>query len=245
MSEWVEGNYAAKTKAATVYEKEGKLLLAVAFDVGGTEMKSYFVLVQADGSLNTASIAKIREWSGWDGIDPYWFVEATPDGIECEVVVKNETGFKDPTKMYPKIAWVNKAGGSGTALPDPANRNMVIAKYGAKFRAVAGPQPIGTKPAVTPAVAPTVAPVATAPTSGPAPRPAKRPAPMPASENPVTLQECWEMMQKGFKGLNQDQMTEKWYGFVDATGMDQADMTPEGWQTVKSAIIADPDYLPF
>jgi hypothetical protein len=40
-------------------------------------------------------------------------------------------------------------------------------------------------------------------------------------------------------------MTEKWYGFVDATGMDQADMTPEGWQTVKTAITSDADYLPF
>lgn len=233
MSEWAEGNYAATTKAATVYEKEGKLLLAVAFDVGGTEMKSYHVLIQADGSVNEGTVNKIKEWSGWDGTDPFWFVEAATTGISAEVTVKNEPGFKDPTKIYPRIAWVNKAGGSAAALPDAADRKAVMLKYGAKFRAVAGPQPIGAKPA--PTSTPPVKP-APATSAGPAPR---RPTPVSTAVKHATLQECWELMQTSYPTLGQDSMTEKYYAFVDAQGFDQADMPPEGWDKVKAAIMAD------
>jgi len=226
MSNWEEGNYGAVTKAATVYEKEGKLLLAVAFDVSGNELKSYHVLVQADGTVNTVTVAKLKEWSGWDGVDPYWFVDNAPNGIVCEVAIGMEPGFKDASKLFPKIKWVNKAGGSG-GMPEMADRRAVLSKYGAKFRAIAGPQPMGmqTKPqAGTPPQRPQ--------TQG---NPPARPQ---ATAAHATLEECWRLMQQHNQKLTPEQVTEKWYGFIDATGMDQADMTPEGWDQVKAAILA-------
>ncbi len=39
-------------------------------------------------------------------------------------------------------------------------------------------------------------------------------------------------------GMPQAQKEDMWFGFVDATGMDQADMTPEGWARVEAAIAA-------
>lgn len=235
MSEvWVKGNYAAVTKAATVYEHPNthKLLLGVVFDVGGTEMKKSIVLAEADGSLSTVNIGKIREWSGWDGIDPYWFIEAAPTGIEVSVAVEMKPGYKDPTKMYPEINWVNPSGGGGKALPEPTDKRAVLSKWGSKFRAVAGPQPVGAKPQATPAT--TQKPAVTPPT-----RPAPRPAPVATAVKHATPEECWGMMSTHYPSLGQDALTEKWYAFVDATGMDQADMTPEGWDKVKAAIMAD------
>ncbi len=238
MSEWVKGNYAAVTKAATVYEKNGKLLLGLAFDVSGTEMKKATVLAEADGSLNTKNIERLREALGWDGIDPYWFIDAAPNGIECSVEVEMKPGFNDATKMYPNINWINKAGG-GTALPESADKRAVLAKFGSKFRAIAGPQPVGAKPQT----APTAPAKPSAPAPPPAPRqaPAPRPAPVATAVKHATLEECWEMMTKKYANLDQDALTEKWYAFVDATGMDQVDMTPQGWDVVKAAITAAPD----
>jgi hypothetical protein len=235
MSEWAKGNYAATTKAATVYEKNGKLLLMLAFDVSGTEMKKATVLTEADGSLNTKNLERMREVFNWDGIDPYWFIENATAGLPCEVEVEMKPGFNDPTKSYPNINWINKAGGGGSEMPAPADRKSTLAKYGSKFRAVAGPQPVGVKPAtpVAPPAKPTPPP---APPSAPAPR---RPAPPTATVVHATLAECWEMMTTRYPSLSQDAMTDKWYGFIDATGMDQADMTPEGWDKVKASIMAD------
>ncbi len=39
-------------------------------------------------------------------------------------------------------------------------------------------------------------------------------------------------------GMPQAQKEDMWFGFVDATGMDQADMTPAGWAQVEAAIAA-------
>ena len=232
MSNWEEGNYGAVTKAATVYEKEGKLLLAVAFDVSGNELKSYFLLVQADGTVNTNTIKKLKEWSGWDGVDPYWFVDNASGGIVCEVVIKMEPGFKEKDKLFPKIAWVNKAGSSGgAAMPEMADRRAVLSKYGAKFRAIGGPQPMGaqTKPqGATPPQRPQ--------TATPPQQPPTRPQ---ATAAHATLEECWRLMQQHNQKLKPEQVTEKWYGFIDATGMDQADMTPEGWDKVKASILSE------
>jgi hypothetical protein len=225
------GNYEAVTKAATVYEKEGKLLLAVAFDVEGIELRNYSVLIQADGTVNTRTVDRLKEWSGWDGADPYWFVDEAPAGIPVEVTIALEPGFRDPGRLFPKIQWVNRRGSGSGALPQAADRQKVMSRYGAKFRALAGPQPVRT---ATPAQG--------RPPAPPAPQRGK------ASRH-ATLEECWRLMGERFASLSQDEMTEKWYGLIDATGMDQADMTPEGWDQVRAAILGgaqeEDDGLPF
>jgi len=54
----------------------------------------------------------------------------------------------------------------------------------------------------------------------------------------ATLEECWRLMQQHNQKLKPEEVTEKWYAHIDATGMDQADMTPEGWDKVKASILA-------
>ena len=219
------GKYEAVTVSASVYEKEGKLLLAVEFSVSGRMLRNYSVLVAADGVVNTKVIDKLKAWSGWDGVEPFWFMENAPGGIPCEVEVELEPGQKDPTRLYPKIKWVNKSGG-GSEMPPPADRNAVQAKYGAKFRAVAGPQKLSPRPSPVPVAVPV-------PSRAPAPPPRREAVPE-WSQNT-----CWQLMQEKFGHLPQGGLEQKWFDFVDKTGMDQAGMTAEGWAQVAAMIHGD------
>lgn len=224
------GRYDAATTAATVYEKEGKLLLAVAFNVAGTELKSYWVLFQKDGTANTKVIQKIREWSGWDGLDPYWFVDHAEAGIPCEVTVEMEPGFKDQNRLYPKIKWVDRAGGDG-GMPQQANRAAVLAKYGAKFRALAGPQPVGEAPRPP----------------QPAPKPATPPVrAIPSAKVTHTQASCWEALQAKCPELSAEALTELWFRLIGEKEQDA--MTPEDWAQVSASIeaySADGEPMPF
>jgi hypothetical protein len=236
MSTWQEGEYPATTKAGTIYEKDNKLIFAASFDVGGNEMKAYFVLINADGSVNTKTIDKMKEWSGWDGTDPYWLLDAMPSGINVSVTIKNEPGYKDASKLFPKIQWVN-AIREKAAMPETADKSKIMMKFGSKLRAAAGPV----------ATAPVDKPAPTAPTSKPAPTAPKPPAPKPVPPKKgehACLEECWKMCQDKFSTLDEGAIAEKWYSFIDATGMDQATMTPEGWDKVKLAIEAEKDDCP-
>ena len=219
------GTYAAKPVSAaeggaSVYESQGgALMLAIRFALeGGGQITARVCLVNKDGALNTKNIERCREWSGWDGSDPYWFMETDLSGIDVELVVENE---EYEGKTFPSVKWINKPGsGGGKALPDAADRKAVLAKYGAKFRAVAG------------GVAP-VKPVAPA-----APAPAAPPIRKPAAATAATQATAWAKFQAKFGNLKDNARDELWFTFVDATGMDQADMTPAGWAQVETAIAA-------
>ena len=68
----VNGRYEAVTTAGSVYEKEGKSMVAFEFLVGDEHLRTFTTLFWADGKPNTKLIKNTRDWSGWDGIDPYW-----------------------------------------------------------------------------------------------------------------------------------------------------------------------------
>lgn len=243
MSTWQEGEYPATTKAGTVYEKDGKLLFGGVFDVGGNEMKAYFVLITADGAVNTKTIDKMKEWSNWDGTDPYQLIEIMQTGIDVSVTIKNEPGYKDSTKVFPKIQWVN-AVGQKSSMPEAGDREKILMKFGSKLRAAAGP--VAPKPVTQTATTPAMKPVDAVPPTTPT-APFAKPAPKaPTKKAPAhsCLEECWKLCQDTFPCLDEDALAEKWYSFIDATGMDQATMTGEGWDTVKQAITAVKDDCP-
>jgi len=241
MSEWAEGNYAAVTKAATVYPKNGKEILGISFDVGGTEMKSYTVIVEPDGTVNTKNCEKLREWSGWDGIDPYWFIEAAKTGIECEVGIEMEL-YKE--KLYPKIKWVNKAGGSGGGFQTCGDHKAFLAKHGSKFRACAGPQSVATSPRHTPVK------FTPAPTGTPPARPS--PTMPPSGGVRHTNASCWEALGAANPTMPQRELTELWFKLIG--DRDQSTMSPSDWAGIAQAIEgmsainggpSDDDKLPF
>ena len=203
------GVYAARPKAASVYESEkGALVLALVHALeGGVEIKSYHGLTTRDGAVNTHCVEDLKKWSGWDGCDPYWFMDTDLTGIAVELVVENEPGFSDPSKLFPKVKWVNPpGGGTGGGLHDPSDRKSVLAKYGPKFRAVAGPPQVSS----------------TAPVRKPAP----------------TQSSAWARLSELGAGMGRGDLETLWFACVDSTGMDQADMTPDGWGKVTEAIEA-------
>lgn len=215
-----DGTYAARPKAASVYEgKSGALILALvhAFE-GGGEIKSYHALTTRDGAINTRTVEDLKKWSGWDGSDPYWFMDTDLTGIDVELVIENE---EYEGRRSPKVKWVNRPGsGSGTGLPDASDRRAVLAKYGAKFRAVAGPVAVSAR-------APSNPPPPTAPVRPPAAAPRKTEA---------TQSSAWARLSELGAGMGRPELEALWFTCVDSTGMDQADMTPDGWAKVTEAV---------
>jgi len=228
------GVYAARPKAASVYESEkGALVLALVHQLdGGGEIKSYHALTTKDGAINTRGVEDLKKWSGWDGCDPYWFMDTDLTGIAVELVVENEPGFSDPSKLFPKVKWVNPPGGGmGGSLHDPSDRKSVLAKYGPKFRAVAGPQPVARRQA----------------SPGGAPPPTRYTAPTlppqvantaPVRKAAATQSSAWARLSELGAGMGRSELEALWFACVDSTGMDQADMTPEGWAKVTEAVEA-------
>ena len=230
------GVYAARPKAASVYESEkGALVLALVHQLeGGGEIRSYHALTTKDGAINTRGVEDLKKWSGWDGCDPYWFMDTDLTDIAVELVVENEPGFNDPSKLFPKVKWVNPpGGGSGGGLHDPSDRKSVLAKYGPKFRAVAGPQPVARR-ALSPGGVPPPAPARyTAPSLPPQVATAA-----PVRKAVATQSSAWARLSELGAGMGRSELEALWFSCVDSTGMDQADMTPEGWAKVTEAVEA-------
>jgi len=219
------GKYEAVTQSASVYEKEGKLMLAVEFRVGDELLKSFFVLVKADGMANEGVIRGIRDWSGWDGIDPYWIQDNAGAEWPCEVTVAWEPGFKDPSKSFLNIKWVNKIGSSGN-MPESSDRSAIMARFGSKLRSVAGPQSVANG-RHTPVK-----------TSAPASPPARNPPPAPTRPPPGgvkhTQASCWDALQAVKPNASQEEVVALWYSLI--AERDQATMTSADWANVAEAI---------
>lgn len=268
-----DGTYAARPGAASVYESDkGALVLALVVSIeNGPELKSYHTLVNRDGSINTRTVENLKAWSGWDGVDPFWFMANDLSGVDVEIVLVNEPGFQDPNKLFPKVKWVNPPGG-GHKMPGCADRSAILAKYGAKFRAVAGgvPCPAGRPTAEpvagvrvgavgaagtgvptapgTAGVAAAQVPVqaaaqATVQAAGPVVTPPPSAPPMrPVSGAKVvtvaTQASAWNRLCTLGANLTVAERENIWFAAVDATGLDQVDMTTEGWAQVLAAIEA-------
>jgi hypothetical protein len=238
------GKYSAVTNAASVYKnKDNKLIVAFEFRVGDNNdlMRKRLILFEADGMICKRDYNLIRELTGWDGIDPYWIQDnAAIEQWPAEVVVAMEPGFKDPSRMFPNIQWVNTVRGGPSALPT-SDRAAILAEFGPRLRALAGPQPV-TNSRHTPVK-----------TATPAP-PARVSAPVP-SRPPVggvnhTQTSCWDLLQAGQPNASQPELEALWYSIV--TG-DQASMTGADWARVADAIsrlsvkdaTADEEPMPF
>ena len=237
------GKYEAVSNAASVYEKDGKLLLAVEFRVGDEMLKWFTTLIFTDGKANTKMLKNIREWSGWDGIDPYWIQDNAGAEWPVDITVAWEASVKDPNKQFLNVKWVDKSGCSSSALPVSADRASVLARFGSKFRAEAGPQGIPTGRHT---------PVKTA---APATPPARAPLPTPTRPSPSgvkhTQASCWDALQAGQPNASPEEVVALWYSLI--AERDQATMTGADWAAMAEAIgrlsvkppTADEEPMPF
>ena len=139
-----EGKYVCKLNGQLViYEAPTGSLCAAVPSVmvdSGFTFKHTMVLVKADATILTKTVDTLKAVFGWDGADPFWLMENSADGgslreVTFEIVGGPETG--DKGGQYFKSQWLNPLGG-GMKTPVAANRESVMAKYGGKFRALAG-----------------------------------------------------------------------------------------------------------
>lgn len=225
------GTYAARPTQAAVYENtNGTLVLCLDLEVRAEQparLKGYQSLTTKDGALNTRCLESLRQcFPDWDGADPFWFEDADLTSYELSVVVEDEVSDRDG-KTYNKVAWINPPGGrGGAAMPASGNRSAILAKYGARFRALAG----GT-PAKAPA--PKAAPEADAP-------PAEGPAePEPEGGPRVSdMAACWRKFAEACPQKDRPSLNKAWWAVLKETvpGKQQGDFAPEDWGRVLDAI---------
>jgi hypothetical protein len=205
MSHLTAGTYnATPTGEASVYENEkGNLILCMEMNCEGELLRYYSALATADNGLNIRQIETLKAVFGWDGVDFFWFVDHAEElkAVNCEVVLEMRPG-RDGDRMFPSIKYLNGPGTSAE-LPQAGDRQSLLAKYGSKFRAVAGGTPSAPKP--------------------PAPKaPPKAPAPTVKPSDQMTV---WGRYCE--LGGQEDQ----WFKTLAEAvpGVDQGDFTPNQW----------------
>lgn len=227
-----EGKYVCKLNAqAVIYEAQtGSLCLAapcVMVDSGFT-FKHTMTLVKGDGTIQTKTTETLKQVFAWDGIDPFWLMDNSADGgtlREIEFEITGGPQQSDKGSTYFKSQWLNPIGG-GMNTPEAANRQSVLAKYGSKFRALAGtPAPKPAAPA--------------------APKPPTAPPPPPTAPNipghsvaPATMEEAWDAHCKANFGMNAPEMETKWFAALKSMfpNKTNTDLKPLDWGKLKAAL---------
>jgi hypothetical protein len=208
-----DGTYQAVAREASVYfNLGGSLVCAFNFQLeSGEYIKGYSTLAKSDGTVNTKSIDNLKDVFGWDGQDPFWLVENDLSGVPVQLVIENVSGRDDPTKTYSQVKWINKPGGGSGAMPEAGDRKAILAKFGSKFRALAGGSP------VKPKAPPTAPPAASAP-----------PTKAPPTKEPVSTQEkCWNAICEAHKDESREDIEKAWF---EAIGdRDPEKFTPKDW----------------
>ena len=134
-----------------------------------------------------------------------------------------------------KVKFVNPAGGGGGNQIANSDRKALMAKYGAKLRAVSG----GTSPAKksAPAKAP-AAPVQKAP-------PAAKKS---AATTPSDVIVCWKVISDAMADKPKEDLETQWFAILkDVCGeKDQSEYTPQEWGKVLAEIDKKfPEQMPF
>ena len=229
-----EGRYTATVDAVSVGDgKSGSLLMTCLHTVDmpdGTtdQIKSVTTLVSKDGVVMVKNIDRVKEWTGWDGVDVLDLMTIQmPERVS--LTIKMEPGFVDKEHLYPKVAWINPVGGGAAAdIPAPISREEFAKKYAAKFRALGGTA------AAKPAAPRGVPAKPTAPRGVPAkPATAKtHPAnPMASITVEQVMEKVWNAFGAANDSLDQPALEAAWFAFVDAGGggKPQDAITREEW----------------
>ncbi len=225
MTQLIDGQkYPARpTGAASVYEKDnGNLVLCMEIDVQGENLRYFTAIATEKDGVNVRTVDRLKEMFGWDGIDPFWFVDSGAEYAEkeCVATIEMRPG-RNGDRFFPNIKFLDPPGGGGDGMPASGNRSALLSKYGSKFRAIAGGTPAKAAPPTQ----------KTLPQSPPPP-PAK-----PARKSDQL--ECWTKYCEA--GGTED----KWFATLAEAvpGVDQGDLTPAQWGVVLDHIKTN--LLPF
>lgn len=216
--------------------KNGCLIATLEFDIGeGRTISNTFWLTTKDGAVNTRSIETLKEIFGWDGADPFWLADHATElvDIPVELVIENETFTGDDGNDHtaPKVKWVNPVGGGGVKVAN-GDRASLLAKYGAKLRAVSG----GTTPLAKKSAPPPSAPPKTNP-----PTATKKANP------PSTMEDCWKAITEAMAEKPRAEVEAKWFEIIKDVHGDKPQMeyTAADWGAVMAKLREVFDNLPF
>jgi hypothetical protein len=221
------GTYQARATRMVIEQKSsGALMVNMLFTTENNEqVRGSQCLVQKDGTISTITLDTLKSAFGWDGLDPFWLTEEanTADKIvEIAVDWEQYKNSKGETVSTLKVKYINAPGQAG-ALGTPADRNAVLAKYGAKFRALSGGKSV-TKPAPAPPKDPGL------PGMPPPPPTAPKPPPAPA----CTMEEAWATLCESMEGQDRAAMEAKWNETLAKLGKPTDQFTGQDWHTVKA-----------
>jgi hypothetical protein len=213
------GDYVAKLNARMVVYEAKSQALCIAIpciisqgDHTGFTTKATVTLVKSDGTVMTNGLENLKTIFGWDGLDPFALMDSDYKDIEFALAeCKHENG--EDSKTYFKAGWVNALGG-GMKMPEAADRRSVLAKYGSKFRALAGGAAV--KPAAPKAAVPALPKPAPAAPTGPA----------------ATMEEAWEACCKNNVGNEEP----SWFAAMASMfpGKTNTNLTPQDWGRLKA-----------
>ena len=246
------GTYPAHPDCFSVCESQkGNLMVVIRVLLDGTDMtlNYYGVIACSDGTLSTKTIDSLKEWSGWDGVDPYWFMDHAQElqQVPVDVVTENETftGNDGQQRVGARVKFINRPNSGRSALPQVADRSAILAKFGARLRANAatGKKFVPGQAAAAPAAS---APAASSkPAAKPAPNASPAAAPFRPAASPQMLPshnatDCWELFLEKVAPLNlsDTDRNNKWFALCDsvnASGQDAIEANRE-WNKVWVAV---------
>lgn len=201
----------------SIYEAEsGALMFCAEFIVDEfRRITGFQCLANKDGAINEHGMKCMREALGWSGGDLdslFEHVINLPQDHQVSIVVEEEPGTDN--KLYPKVKWINAVGGGGGGVKPMGDRKAILAKYGNKFRAMAGGSQM-PRSSPKPKTSTSPAPANTAPTP---------PAP---SGRTSDMMEVWGKVCK-IKPV-QEEAAAFWGELVGTVGKPQEQITPQEW----------------
>jgi hypothetical protein len=192
--------------------ENGALQLAVECLVpDGSRITAFLYLVGKAGAINEKTVANLKAATRWDGVNIPWLIEAEWPAFQITVGAEEYQG-----KTKNKVQWLNPNNSTGGAEIVTGDMKSIVAKYGAMFRAVAGPQPVKAPPQSAP------------PTKGKTPPQAKK-------VDPSDQVECWNLFSGAYPDALREDLEAMWFGEIGklVKGKDPGDFTPEDWGKVK------------
>ncbi len=261
-----DGVHAAKINGQVViYEAaSGALCAAIPIKIPGDDNSPEWMgkhtetLVKSDGTVQARTIDNIKKWSGWDGCDPFWLMDQDFSSIDVETTGGSEEYAKDgqePVMVY-KIKYLNPVGGGRAAMPEAADRKSILAKYGARFRAMSGGAASKPNPAPAGKAASATSSAASKPTEKPkegesqastlckspagsssAKPPVKAPTKKPAAKSAQAsdLESAWAACQANNSEMSEEDQGQLFYATIEKmfSGKSHEDLTPEEFGALK------------
>jgi hypothetical protein len=223
-----------------------------------------FYLEKKDGGLNEGTIRKLREATGWDGIDPFWLEDHLPPDLVVKLTIEWDTPSDPKYKPRLRVKWIDHkdaVGSQGVVHLDKNGRSEILNKLRGPLRAIAGgtavkpaapptAKPSAAKPAAAGAPAASPAPAATPTPAAPRPTPARRTAA--PKEPPVTLTDAFNAFVSGIaepapgkEDEQQQHVQSEWSRVMNEMYPGKADeeITSDEWKRVRDESPAK--YMPF